>query len=172
MWWVTALLVVSSVAIIVPAPRPCQIFGTPRDDIRTGDRRSDVICLKAGKDYGHGRQGPDSVRGGPGRDSLVGGAGKDVVFGRAGSDHIFVVDGVKGNDTGFGGRGFDRCYGDRQDRFRACERIFRGNSYPKAMVLALIAMLGQSMALGEEAQLAVQEVCGGHPSPPPICEGG
>lgn len=162
------LLVLLLAVPVVAIAAPCTENGTSGNDIRVGSAGEDVMCMWAGNDYAHGQAGRDRVRGAGGNDSLVGGAGFDIIRGRAGNDRLFAVDGA-GGDLVQGGAGNDRCYGEPKDRYRSCEQIHVGNSYPKSVVLALVRMLARSMTEGEKAQVAFVEVCLSHPTPPPIC---
>lgn len=162
--------------VVLANALPCTITGTSGNDVRVGNRRANVICLRAGNDYGHGKKGADRVRGGADNDTLIGGGGKDILRGRAGNDKLFVVDGA-GGDLAQGGPGNDHCYGERRDRYRGCEKVSVGNSYPKAVVLALVNALGGSMTLGQKAQLEVIQLkqdltnlCAELPAPPPVCD--
>jgi Ca2+-binding RTX toxin-like protein len=49
------------------------------------------------------------------------GPGSDFLKGGYGTDHLDAVDGVSGNDTGTGGRGFDTCTKDAGDTLSSCE---------------------------------------------------
>jgi hypothetical protein len=77
-----------------------------------------------------GGEGRDGLLGGARRDSMFGGAGRDVLKGIAGRD--FLVGG-RGNDRLYagagipdlmiGGKGRDRCSGQRRDRVASCEKV-------------------------------------------------
>lgn len=126
--WAAGAVIGTLLLLCVPsatAAPTCTKTGTSGRDRISGTRHRDVICLRAGSDYGNGRLGSDAVRGGSGADTLVGGNGSDLLRGYGGSDDLFATD-ESPNDTLDGGPGQDNCYGDRQDTFRpSCEHIVR-----------------------------------------------
>lgn len=107
------------------AGRTCTRVGTDSRDKMYGSRHSDVMCLKAGRDYGNARGANDILKGGPDADTLVGGPGGDTIHGLQGPDDLFATD-ENGNDTLDGGTGNDNCYGDFGDTFlQSCEHVVR-----------------------------------------------
>ncbi len=103
----------------------CTRTGTNQRDRVYGSIHHDVLCLKAGRDYGNARGSNDVLKGGPDADTLVGGTGADAIHGLGGNDDLFATD-SNTNDTLDGGPGRDNCYGDQGDTFlRSCEHQVR-----------------------------------------------
>ena len=90
--------------------RRVDVVGTPRADIVSGTRETDVFLLLGGRDEALGRPGDDVACGGAGADELKGGPGRDVLFGQRGDDLLV------------GGPDADVCRGGPgADTRRACE---------------------------------------------------
>ncbi len=189
MRWILTLLVLSTmlltgyvVAKTPHAPASCTRVGTPQRDIMAGTGLRDVLCARAGNDYISGGGRRDILRGDGGNDTIVGGKGPDRLLGQDGNDKLFAVDG-NASDVLDGGPGLDDCFGDVGDRFRGCERTFRGPTIVSTNALSS-AFNGQG-SLAEELippippppggtvtvteTITVAPNCGGHPAPPPIC---
>ena len=105
------------------------IKGTPRPNVLTGSPYSDLIFAGGGNDVVYGRGGNDEidadggadiVYGGFGADWIRGGLRSDVLRGGPGGDLLDARDGVRGNDSLFGGPGRDTCRADRRDLRRSC----------------------------------------------------
>jgi hypothetical protein len=105
------------------------IKGTGRADVLTGSRYSDLILAAGGSDVVYGRGGNDQIAGSFGKDILYGGfgadwiragGGSDVLRGGPGGDLLDARDGIRRNDTLFGGLGQDTCQADRGDRKTSC----------------------------------------------------
>jgi Tol biopolymer transport system component len=119
-------------------PIPCTQSGTSGPDVLTGTPGDDVLCGFDGNDVlagggGNdllvggtgsddldGSSGADEVYGGPGRDRLRGGPGPDVLYGGPEGDTLLAQDGVEGNDSVFGFKGYDTCSVDLSDRIYSC----------------------------------------------------
>jgi hypothetical protein len=146
------LLLIFSVPAHAAHPRRegCTVRGTSDSDIISGNDGPNTICAFGAPDYAAGQAGRDRLRGGSGNDTLVGGSDRDRVLGRGGDDHLFAVDG-RGGDVVKGGRGFDRCYGEKHDRIR-CEVVVTNHSptYPRALVLALSDALERTVRVSNE----------------------
>lgn len=147
----------------VGAPQPaaaqgCTETGTSSRNIMVGTPRHDVLCARGGRDYVAAGNGPDTLLGDGGSDTMVGGSGVDRLEGASGKDRLFGVD-RKPGDLMIGGPGRDRCYGDKGDRFRSCERKFISHDAATAIALSA-AFLGQG-------SLAVEQVTTTTTAPPP-----
>lgn len=102
----------------------CTATGTAGHDKLVGGPLRDFLCARGAPDYANGKGGADTIRGGPGNDTVVGGDGIDRLRGLGGNDELFATD-TNAGDVVDGGRGFDRCYGDRGDHFKRCEHRVR-----------------------------------------------
>ena len=80
------------------------VFGSPFDDILTGDEKTNLIEGKGGADNLRGDAGSDTVVGGLGNDVVGGGLGNDRLEGGNGRD---VLVGKEGDDEYLGGAGID-----------------------------------------------------------------
>ena len=158
------VLVMLSGAVAGPpaVPGGCTKVGTPDRDIMSSDGRQDRLCSRGGNDYLASGGGKDSLFSGPGNDTAVGGDGPDTVVGHGGNDKLFSIDQVHGNDVLRGGPGEDRCFGDKGDRFRGCERAIRVGTSPavEAVFEAYATQFLGIAGLGELFQNAA-------PVPPP-----
>jgi hypothetical protein len=97
-------------------------------DIGAYEQGSKVSASVAGQNQSGGEFG-DSMVGTDGRDVLCGLGGEDeidslggpdLLFGGTENDHLDARDGVRGDDTIFGGPGDDVCLADRRDRKLGC----------------------------------------------------
>jgi Ca2+-binding RTX toxin-like protein len=89
---------------------PCDVTGTPSDDLAlNGTASDDVICGFGGNDTINGGGGNDIILGGLGNDNINGGAGLDKLFGDGGAD---VMRGGPNTDLMYGADGNDRIFGD------------------------------------------------------------
>jgi Ca2+-binding RTX toxin-like protein len=80
------------------------VFGSPFDDVLTGDEKPNAIDGGDGADNLRGDAGADSVDGGTGNDVVGGGLGSDTLQGGDGRD---VLVGKEGDDVYDGGAGVD-----------------------------------------------------------------
>lgn len=71
------------------------LYGSPYNDVLTGDAHDNMIVGGAGNDTLYGGGGNDTLWGGAGNDTLDGGDGDDYLVGGAGDD---VLKGGKGSD--------------------------------------------------------------------------
>jgi Ca2+-binding RTX toxin-like protein len=85
------------------------VIGTPGNDVICGSGESDSLI---------GLGGDDVLRGFGGDDLLVGGRGLDRLYGGRGNDLLVDATGALVED---GGPGRDRCIGQGQVAFEACE---------------------------------------------------
>ena len=110
------------------------------NDVADGGDGNDSIAAGPGRDKVNGGNGDDKIRGdaatvGNARarasgsiDELLGGGGNDLILGEAGNDKLEggpgddVIKGGPGINVVNGGPGRDTCIGDRDDKFRSCER--------------------------------------------------
>ena len=84
------------------------IWGSPYDDLISGDWQDNWVQGRGGNDTIRGHQGHDTLSGGAGDDDIDGGGGDDDLNGGPGND---IVKGDWGNDTINGGSGDDRLEG-------------------------------------------------------------
>lgn len=106
-------------------PTPEVVRGTPGNDrIHTGNGSQAIYGLAGNDRIGAGR-GIDYVYGGRGRDRVFTGSGgaPEKAFGGPGND--VINDFRSGESPGYlnGGRGHDKCVGDKHDTFISCEVI-------------------------------------------------
>ncbi len=144
------ILTLGTIGLAVASSAPttsCTKTGTPQGEPIAGTGHRDVICARGGNDYVAGLDGPDLLKGDGGNDTMVGGNGLDRLLGAAGRDKLFTVDGRAG-DVSIGGAGADKCFADRGDIVRGCERVFRGAKL--AVAKALSAAFGGQGSLAEE----------------------
>ena len=93
-----------------------RVFGTPYDDVITGNDLANTLEGLGGNDKLFGGSGDDILIGGSGNDNLYGESGHDDLRGDGGSDYLVGGD---GNDTLDGGSGDDTLYGKLgKDRFK------------------------------------------------------
>jgi hypothetical protein len=116
-------LAASAIPAAAAAPIDCTIGGGSRADVLIGTGRADVICGRGGGDRLLGRGADDRLYGKAGADRLNGEAGDDVLVGGVGGDVLRSRDGVRGNDSAYGGAGHDTCIVDLDDRVRKCETV-------------------------------------------------
>ncbi|PHM10327.1 Ig-like domain-containing protein [Nostoc sp. 'Peltigera malacea cyanobiont' DB3992] len=98
------------------------IYGTPGndilsgeygDDILNGNDGNDTLTGSIGNDVLYAGNGQDDLDGGEGDDTLWGGSGYKLLRGAAGNDVIYSRDGqgLSGNNKLYGGQGNDTLYG-------------------------------------------------------------
>jgi Ca2+-binding RTX toxin-like protein len=106
--------------LIKGTPRPNVLMGSPYSDLILAGGGNDVVYGRGGNDDVDADGGADIVYGGFGADWIRGGLRSDVLRGGPGRDLLDARDGVRGNDSLFGGLGRDTCRADRRDLRRSC----------------------------------------------------
>lgn len=107
------------------ASNPTVVMGTGQGDHIHGMNGAQIIWGLGGADRINGGRGPDILHGGLGDDVLTTGKGgaTEAAYGGLGND--VLKDFASGQSPGLlaGGKGHDRCIGDKHDTFRSCEVI-------------------------------------------------
>jgi hypothetical protein len=126
-----ALALVAAAALAGMLGLPAQassatvVTGTTQGDVIAGMNGPQVIYGRGGDDRINGGKGPDILHGGIGDDRLTTGKGgaTEAAYGGLGND--LLKDFASGQSPGLlvGGRGRDRCVGDKHDTFRGCEVV-------------------------------------------------
>ncbi len=107
------------------ASNPTVVTGTGRGDHIAGMNGPQIIYGRGGDDRINGGRGPDVIWGGIGDDRLTTGKGGATEAAHGGPGNDVLKDFASGQSPGLlaGGKGHDRCIGDKHDTFRSCEVI-------------------------------------------------
>ncbi len=107
-----------------------------------GNELDNLLVGNGGANALDGGSGQDTLRGGDGADTLYGGSGDDVLWGEPGND---VLVGGPGADRLLGGDGDDLVVGEADGRFTGTLLLDTGEASPRAIALAGIATVADSM---------------------------